>query len=89
MAELLRLWILSQKVGSSPGRSIALCPWTRHFTLIVSVHPAVNGYLAQAGGIGAIIWFGCHAEGDRVRVVQDQVTVCCGLLHQPRKLMRS
>ena len=53
VAELLRLWILSRKVvGSSPGRSIALCPWTRHFTLIVSVYPAVNGHLAQAGGIG-------------------------------------
>ena len=41
-----RIW--NRKVpSSSPGqeqkkKATALCPWTRHFTPIISVHPAVQ-----------------------------------------------
>ena len=40
-----KLWRFCSAECGFESRSWHLCPWARHFTVIASLHPGVNGYL--------------------------------------------
>ena len=48
-------WFCSAECGFE-SRSWHLCPWARHFTIIASLHPGVNGYLWVQRRFLWLIW---------------------------------
>ena len=55
----------SNGLGSSPGRGTALCPWARHFTLIVPLSTQVYNWVQATILLGVTLqWTSIPSRGE-------------------------